>query len=197
MTRRVAGALAFALLGSACVYQVDTAIPDGESRFDPALIGTWVTEADTATISAGRHGAYRIEYRDDQGDTVRLEGRLGKLGERTILEVTPLLAGDESGDWPVGRLLLVLTINGTEARTQLLNAATMRAAVARDPAGLPYIRRGDNVILTAPSAQLMPSLRAFIGRPGALDDPATWKRIAPRSPEDAPGRTVTRVPPFP
>ena len=193
MTWRIAAALASALLVSACVYQVDSAIPGGESRIDPALIGTWVTESDTAVISAGRDGVYHIEYRDDKGETVRLEGRTGKLGGRTILEVTPLLAGDEAGDWPVGRLLLVVSINGAEARTQLLNAATMRAAVGRDPAGLPHVRRGDNVILTGPSAQLIPALRAFIERPGALDDPSTWRRVAPPLHEDAVRRTVERA----
>lgn len=182
MTRRIAAAVIPALFLGACVYQVDSAIPEGQSSLDPALLGTWVTESDTAIVSAGRDGAYDIQYADDKGERVRLVGRAGKLGQRTIIEVAPLTAGDEPGDWPVARLLVVVSVTGAEARTQLINAPAMRAAVARDPAGLPHIRRGDDVILTAPTAQLVPSLRAFIERPGALDDAATWRRVAPRAP---------------
>lgn len=173
-------ALAPALLLSACVYQVDTAIPEGQSSFDPALIGKWVTESDTATISAGKDGSYRIEYTDDDGLTVRLEARGGKLGQRSILEVTPVLAGDESGDWPVGKLLLVVNVTGDRATTQLINVGAMRAAVARDAASFPHIRRGEDVILTAPTAQLNAALRSYLERPGTLDEPATWRRISPR-----------------
>ena len=182
MTWRLAAVVMPALFLGACVYQVDSAIPEGQSSVDPALTGTWVTESDTAVISAGADGAYAIHYIDDKGERVRLEGRAGKLGARTVLEVTPLLVGDEAGDWPVARLLLVVSVSGVEAKTQLVNAAVMRAAVARDPAAFQHIRRGENVILTAPTAQLSPALRALLERPGALDDPATWRRIAPPAP---------------
>ena len=182
MTWRIAAAVIPALFLGACVYQVDSAIPDGQSSFDPALIGTWVAGSDTAVVSAGRDGAYDIEYTNDDGESVRLKARAGRLGQRTIIEVVPLLTGDETGDWPVGRLLLVVSVNGAEARTQLINAGAMRAAVARDPAALPHIRRGEDVILTAPTAQLVPALRAFIERPGTLDDGTTWRRVAPRAP---------------
>ena len=177
MSWRLAAAMAPALFLSACVYQVDSAIPEGQSSFDPTFVGRWVSESDTAVVSAGANGTYRIEYSDDEGATVRLEGRSGKLGQRTILEVTPVLAGDESGDWPVGKLLLVVNITGDRAMTQLINVGVMRSTVARDPAAIAHIRRGEDVILTAPSAQLIQALRAHLDRPGALDEPATWRRI--------------------
>ena len=191
MSRSLAAPLAAALMLGACVYTVDNAIPPGQASLDPALIGTWITGSDTAVVSAGTGGTYRIRYSGDDGQAVHFEGRAGRLGQRTILELIPLFGGDETGDWPVGKLLVVVSVSAGELTTQFPSADAVRAAIARDPVGMPHIRSGNDIILTAPTAQLVPALRAILDRPDALETPATWRRLVPRPPggtreDDAP-----------
>ena len=176
MTWRIAAAVAPSLMLGACVYHLDTAIPEGQSKFESRLVGTWIAEGDTAIVTARSGSAYRIEYRNDEGDRVTFHGLLGSLGDRTVLEVVPLLAGTDSDEWPTGRLLFVVTIAADQLTTQALSVGAMRAAAAKEPAAIPHLMRGDEIILTAPGPQLITTLRAQLDRPGALDAASVWRR---------------------
>ena len=107
-----------------------------------------------------------------------------------------MLAGDESGDWPVGKILLVVNVTGDRATTQLLSASAMRAALGRNPTTFAHIRRGEDVILTAPSVQMVPALRAYLDRPGVLDEPSTWRRITSGKPTEGPDAAMRRPRPM-
>jgi hypothetical protein len=160
----------------ACVYQVDTAIPDSLARFEPGLVGTWVSERDTAVITSSDDLAYRIAFHGGDGDSMQFDGRSGSLGDRTVLEILPAFGDDN--DWPVGRMLLVVDVAGAEVRLRVLEADSLRAPGAGRAPAIPYVARGNDVILTAATAQLVPALREHVRRPGVLTGEQIWRRVS-------------------
>lgn len=119
------------LLG-ACVYHIDTAIPAELVEFNPALVGTWMGDDDTerVVIASGWGAGYRIEYTERNGTIDVFHGRSGRLGNRSVLEVWP--AYRDADGWPVGRLLLVIDLTGSDMVVRLLDTAALRRAPQGD-----------------------------------------------------------------
>jgi hypothetical protein len=162
---------------AACTYHVDSAIPETAASFEPRLVGTWESESDTVVVTASEGSSYRIDWRDSEGGPVVFHGRTGRLGDRTVLEITPYVGGEPS-QWPVGRLLMVLTVTDAEVRTWMLHPDSLRARASGGAAPIPYIASGDDdIVLTAPTAQLAPALAAHIRRPGVLKTGDRWRRV--------------------
>ena len=175
----IRGAMALMLTCSlaACAYHIDSAIPETAASFDSRLVGTWESESDTVVVTASEGSSYRIEWRDSDGEQVVLHGRSGRLGDRTVLEITPYLGGEHS-QWPVGRLLMVLNVTDAEVMTWMLHPDSLRAPASGGPAPISYIASGDDdIVLTAPTTQLAPALAAYIRRPGVLKTGDRWRRV--------------------
>lgn len=178
-----ASAVVLALLLGACVYAIDSAIPDSMQTFEPRLVGTWTTGSDTATIARGGNSGYRIFWKNTEGDSLRMHGRLGRLGDHDVLELVPSfgLDDDGAGGWPIGRLLLVVNVGADESRAWLLEKDSLRAAAAGRSGSIPFISQDNDVvndlILTARTAELVPALREHLRRPGVLAEEQLWRRV--------------------
>ena len=184
MSWKIAVALVATVSLNACVYHIDSAIPDGQATLERGLVGTWVAKDDTAIVAIRPDTTYRIEYRDSDGERMTFRGRTGRLGDRVLLEIVPSIGPDDDGDsdWPIGHMPIVVTISPNELRTDEINIGAIRAAAAKDPVAIPHIRRGDDIILTAPTERLVPFLRDYVARPGTLEESGTWKRVVPGPP---------------
>lgn len=191
MRFRLSGLLAVACSLSACevVFHIDTAVPDDLATFEPALLGTWVgpdSEAAVITLvervvdfpNRETDSTYRVEYRDKSGGTGSFHGRLGRLGDLTVLELWPAFV-DSDDSWPIGRVLLVLTVDGDTFAAAALDHDSVQSAVAHGVLQLPYLEYENNGVLTAPTAQLVAALSAYLVRPGVLHDGGTWRRASP------------------
>ena len=172
-------AIAPAFLVNACVYQLDSAIPAGGETKEPGLAGTWVSESDTAVVVSIPQGGYRVDYRDDDGHQMLFHARTGRLDARTILEITPVFgAAVDLADWPMARMLLVVEIEANELRTRSLSPDAFRAIMSGPtPTAIPHLRSGNDIILTAPTAELVPFLRSHLQRSDALESADTWRRV--------------------
>ncbi len=179
--RRFACLLVLALGG--CVVSVHPVVPAASATFDARLLGRWAEQdgKDRIIVSHGDSNAYEIEFRDGDGKVGQFEGRLGTLGQRTVLDVQP--APRESAPMPEaasfirGHMLYVITVATDTVRMSLLAPKALRAAIAAKQVALASFNDRDQLVLTGSTDELRRALGAYVERPGALDEPSTWVRI--------------------
>jgi hypothetical protein len=182
MLDRIISAAVVSCCVSGCVYHIDTAIPEEALYSDPTLVGTWSagnSELGRVVITSGGGHNYRLEYSDHDGMIKLLHGRLGRLGEHTVLEVWPAFA-DVDDDWPTGRFLVVLDIRADEIRSWSLSRDSIGAALKSGGTEVPHLTRKGDLILTTPSSVLFAQVTSYLNRAGFLDDEDIWRRVPPR-----------------
>lgn len=196
---RNTAALALAILCSACVLSVEPVVSDSLAVFDARLLGTWATESDSDRVSVARFDdkTYALEYTSD-GKTDRFQARLGRLGNRMVLDAWPVLAGsglsEAYRDMLIpAHLILVLGIGPDTVLTALIDAGALRKALAAREVALDYVSSNDRLILTGKTAELRAGLAPYIQRKGALDSAQRWRRVMTRS---SPGSTPPSGAPF-
>lgn len=190
MWLRLTGVLAVACSLSACefIFHIDTAVPQDRATFEPALLGTWVgPDSEEAVITLVQRvvnpphpqtdSMYRVEYRDNDGDAASFHGRVGRFGELTVMELWPAFL-DSDDVWPIGRILLVLTVERDAFEAAALDPDSLQSALANGVLQLPYLEYEGNVVLTAPTADLASALTEYLVRPGVLQDGGRWRRVS-------------------
>jgi Domain of unknown function (DUF4185) len=188
--RSIVQALVIALTG--CVLSIDHIVPESSAIFDPRLLGTWeeVSGSDRAVISRASDNAYGIEYISD-GKVGRFEGRLGRLGDRLILDVRPApsetdLPEPYAGFLIRGHLLLSLDVGSDEIRMAALEPDSLFAALRAGEIHLVHQRSGDQLILHGTTEELRFALGSYLAEPGALGEPEVWRRVREAGPNDPP-----------
>jgi len=181
MSRILVGALTIVLTG--CVLTVDPVVPEDDATFDPRLLGRWeeVGGSDVAVVSSGDDETYAIEYSAD-GRISNFEARLGRLGDRLILDVWPASPGDElpehyTGLLIPGHLLLVLDVGEDEIQLTGLDRDAFVEALRAGQVSLGHDSNDTQVILYGTTEELRAVLGPYLSRPGVLDDPSAWRRV--------------------
>jgi len=177
------GLLALSLLLTGCVVSTDAVVPESEAMFDPRLLGTWeeVGGTDRAVVSRAAANTYAIAYTNDKGKTGRFEGRLGRMGERPVLDVWPTPREHDIPD-PYGssllpgHVLLALEIDTNQVNVATLEPDSLAAALRSGAVRLAYERSDDRLLLRATTGQLRAALREFLARPAAWRQPDAWRR---------------------
>ena len=171
-----------------CVLSIDEIVPESDALFDQRLLGTWKESGgrDRAVVSRGEGNAYRIEY-TTEGKAGRFDARLGRLGERLVLDLWP---APQDGELPrpygytlvAGHSLAVLDVSDGEIRVSWLDPDVLQSALRDGSVRLAYGRLDDRVILRAGTPELRSQLGAYLGRPGALSEPDVWRATAAKPP---------------
>lgn len=181
-TFAIAGLAALMPALTGCVLSIDPVVPDSMAIFDPRLIGSWQEEDGTtrATVRRAEGNTYHIDYVSGR-DTSRYVARLGRLGEQMVLDVRYRPSQDDgrSDDdlMVAGHLLLSVDIGTDMLRTRLIDSDTLGTAIRNGVVPLPATRSDKNLVLLGTTPQLRAALQPYLSRPGAWDDPATWKRV--------------------
>jgi hypothetical protein len=176
--------IAASIVLTACAVSVDAVVTGAAATFDQRLIGNWVDadDADTrVTVTRESPTSYRIMFTDD-GKTGKFEGRLGRLGTRTVLDVWPEPADSEIAEQYHGSLipahvLFVVEIGADQVTAAALSTDSLRASIKAGRVKLDTIRANRQLILSGSTPALRAALATHIARPGALDKPATFKRV--------------------
>ncbi len=189
--------LGLAIMLSACVVTVNPVISEASATFDAQLLGTWeaVSGTERAVVSRAAENSYVIEFGSDS-KVGRFAARLGRLGERLVLEVRPAPRDGEIVQ-PYAALLharhsiLALDISGDEIRTSALDPARLAAALETGQLSLVYGSSDGQPTLHGTSEQLRSALGAYLTRAGVLGEPDVWRRArdtgaGPRGPVGAP-----------
>ena len=186
------GLLGLAIALGGCVYSVESVITESSGTFDPRLLGDWkeVGSSDRAVVTRSARNGYTIEYRSN--DTVsRYEARLGRLGNRLLLDVSVPAEGEPSK--PSGEsstawhLSFALDVGEDEIRAALIDGDSLGAAIRAGRVRLDAHTRSTKCPeMCAPSALILHSatedLRAALGpylaTAGALAPPSVFRRAA-------------------
>jgi hypothetical protein len=185
--------LACATLAAACALSTDAVVPERDAIFDQRLIGAWQDTSGGDRVIVSRAGAkgYAIEYTDGAGKVARLEGRLGEVGKRMVLDLwatpreTDVVDPYRSLLIP-GHLLVALDVGNGEIRTASLDPDSLIPRLHTGEMPLSYVLDHGRVILNGTTAQLRGSLGTYMQRPGGLVETGTWRRTGSGAASAAP-----------
>lgn len=173
--------LAFVVVLTGCVLSIDAVVSESDATFDQRLLGTWeeVSGSDRAVVSRAADNTYAIEYTSD-GKVGRFETRLGRLGERLVLDVWPAPLKTDLpapyADLLVPGHLLAFDLGPNEMRVAMLEPDPLLAALRAGDVRLAHRRSDDRLILQGTTGELRPALAAYAARSGALGEPSVWRR---------------------
>jgi len=174
------------LVLTGCVVSVDAVVPSSTATFDPRLVGRWaeVDGRDRAEVMRDSNG-YAITYTDGDGKVGHYEAHLGFLGKQLVLDVAPA-SRKADAEIQEGAMLIrghalfvMMTIASDSLRFAMLKPDSLRGALERGTVRLSYRSDHDQLILMDATTALRSALMAYMGRPGVLDDPSTFRRITP------------------
>jgi hypothetical protein len=180
--------VALAVTMSGCVVSIEPIVLASDATLDARLLGTWEKDSERAVISrAEGDSVYAIDYTSG-GETGRFHARLGRLGNRTVLDVWPEPREKELPDvyassFVPAHLLLVVDIRHDEFQTAGLDDGMLRTAILKRQVRLTDSGNKDRVILQGTTAQLRAALGPYLSRPKALGNSDTWRRAAAHNPD--------------
>jgi hypothetical protein len=169
---------AFLLTGCGDLPSVEGLANKGNTVFDPSLVGAW-NSGDAVVIvqagddvQAGDAQSYRISWLGADGSEgpetpriVRMEGRLVKIGDQRILD----LSASNPGAFAIPCHVFVRLRPVKEGlKLQFVDSKWIREQV---PSSLASFMQDNHAVLTAPAAQIEAFLLKFGLDERALDDP--------------------------
>lgn len=177
---------------SACVVSVNPVIAPPDATFDDRLLGTWqeVGGSDRAVVSRGTEGRYAIAYTID-GETLRLDGQLGRLGERTVLDVWPVPRQRELPTEYAPLLLpahfaVVLDIRDRAIAMSFPLPDSLLARMHQSTRGSEVSASArlveGRLVLHGSTAELRGILGPYLASRGPLSQPSLFRRVADRAP---------------
>ena len=187
MVTRALGVIVALGIAGCGVGSISPFVSDADIHMEPRLLGVWGDSAaggESAVISASGPQHYAIVYTDSDGKIGRFWGVLGPATHPRLLDLEPQLPdSDASGAYasllvPLHGAVFIEAID-PELRYRILNADTLRSYLRLNPGAIAHVMRTDDVILTAPTAELQTFLENYVRRPEALDEAHVWVRRAP------------------
>src|SRR5256885_8196445 len=139
----------FAITG--CGFgSVSPIIPDDAAKADPKLIGTWrdSSSQEGAVISWDGTTGYKILYTENNGKTAHFLAKLGTVGTRRVLDVSPDELPDDISDLYKGLLLplhtpVFIDSVGTVLRFRMIDADSVKPYFTRNPRAAAFVKHED------------------------------------------------------
>ena len=131
---------------------------------------------------------YDISYTDSVGKVGRFLGVLGRLGTREVLDVFQVVLPSERSELHLSLLvpthgILVLELADRQLTIRALELEAIKKLLKERPSLVGHVvvpngfePKGENVVLTASTADVRKFLSEIMDRPGVLGDSVTWRR---------------------
>jgi hypothetical protein len=153
----------------------------GNTVFDASLVGAWNSGDGVVIVQAGDDQSYHIDWLGAEGTEapriVRMEGRLFKIGDQRMLDLTASNPGAFA--IPCHVFLRVRPVN-EGLKVQFVDSKWIREQVT---ISLASFMQDNHPVLTGPA----PQVEAFLLKAGlderALDDPILFRRLKQNSRE--------------
>lgn len=165
-------ALVFAALlltGCGDLLSVQGLADKGNTVFDPTLVGAWNSGDAVIIVQAGDDQSYAIHWLGAEGtetpQIVRMEGRLFKIGDQRMLDLTAADPGAFA--IPCHVFLRVRSVK-EGLKVQFVDSKWILEQV---PSSLASFMQDNHPVLTAPAPQVEAFLLKFGFDERALDDP--------------------------
>lgn len=172
-----------ALLLAACVPSLHPFHFEKDVVFDAQLLGEWAPKDGKSrwTFSAHEPAAYRLTHADDQGRQGRFRVRLFRLQGETFLDLYPEEPAREANAYYRAHLVKAHTLLhvvelGPRLRLSAMNPDWLRKLLDKAPGAIAHERRGDHVVLTAPTAALQAFVLERLREPEAFGKPVELER---------------------
>jgi hypothetical protein len=149
--------------------------------FDASLVGAWNSGDAVVIVQAGDNQSYRIDWLGAEGTEtpriVRMEGRLFKIGDQRMLDLT----ASNPGAFAIpGHVFLRIRPLQEELKVQFVDSKWIREQLT---SSLASFVQDDHPVLTAPAPQVEAFLLKFGFDERALDDPILFRRLKQKSRE--------------
>lgn len=166
------------VLGCEAVRSIEPVIPESEAIFEPALVGTWESGSEEQVVVARDGDEYDLLFTGPRGDVAEFDARLGYLGGRVVLEVSPAASerhGSDPSDEsiPASHMVFFLDLRADTLSIATLDADSALRMLNDGRLDLPFVaerRQGaHDILLTATSDRLRSELSDYVNRPGVID----------------------------
>ena len=157
---------------------------DAETVFEPGLVGLW-SSADGDKLSfekAGDKGQYTVTATEEGPDGEIAETRtyialLGRLGKALFLDMSvPVREGEEGHVIPTHTIWRVW-LETDALRMVWLDDDWLGQMIEGKKITIAHFRRGDEIVLTAPTAELQALVKRFADDIAAFPDPERYFRM--------------------
>jgi hypothetical protein len=173
----IAALAGFLLTG--CVVSVEPVIAESDAIFDQRLLGSWegLSSSDRATIGLAEDGTYSIDYTSD-GVTREFAARLGRLGNRMVLDVWPVSMDETSHAAMMlsSHVIIAVEIGDDEVATSQMSPDALLAALERNELTLVHTHNKDMPLLRGSTEELRAALGEYLLRADALTETGVWRR---------------------
>ncbi|MGD9954153.1 MAG: hypothetical protein AB7S87_16410 [Burkholderiales bacterium] len=176
-------AVALAILLAACVPSLHPFYLEKDVYFDAQVLGEWAPGDGQSrwTFSAHEPGAYRLVHADDKGREGRFRARLFRMQGERFLDLYPEEPAGESNAYHRAHLVKAHTLLhvvelGPRLRLSAMNPDWLRKRLDAEPGLIAHERRGDQVVLTAPTGALQAFVLRLLGEPEAFGKPVELAR---------------------
>jgi len=157
------------LTGCGDLPSVEGLANKGNTVFDPTLVGSWNAGDAVVIVQAGEEQSYRISWLGAEGtETPRIlgmEGRLAKIGDQRILDLT---ASDPGAFAIPCHVFLRIRPVKEGLKVQFMDSKWIRQQV---PTSLASFMQDNHPVLTAPAREIEAFFFKFGFDERALDDP--------------------------
>jgi hypothetical protein len=172
---------AVVLTGCGDLPSVEGLANKGNTVFDASLVGAWNSGDAVVIVQAGDDQSYRIDWLGAEGtetpQIVRMEGRLFKIGDQRMLDLTTADPGAFA--IPCHVFLRIRPVN-EGLKVQFVDSKWIREQVT---SSLASFIQDNHPVLTAPAPQIEAFLLKFGLDERALDDPILFRRLKQNSRE--------------
>ena len=182
-------AVAVCMLSGCGVSSVSPFVSGTDIAYDARLVGSWSDSDGKESAVIVRDGdGYGISYTDSDGKVGRFYGILGRLGTRQVLDVFPENLPREKSDLYLSLLvrthgILVLELADHQLTIRALKVEAITKLLKERPSLVGHVLvpnsfepKGEDVVLTSPTADVRKFLSEIMDRPGVLGDPESWRR---------------------
>ena len=160
---------ALLLTGCGDLLSVEGLANKGNTVFDPTLVGSWNSGDAVIIVQAGDDQSYSIHWLGAEGtqtpQIARMEGRLVKIGDQRMLDLT---AADPGAFAIPCHVFLRIRPVKEGLKVQFVDSKWIREQV---PTSLASFKQDNHPVLTAPAAQVEAFLVKFGFDERALDEP--------------------------
>jgi hypothetical protein len=169
------------LTGCGDLLSVEGLANKSNTVFDASLVGAWNSGDAVVIVQAGDDQSYRVDWLGAEGTEppriVRMEGRLFKIGDQRMLDLSTTSPGAFA--IPCHVFLRIRPANDG-LKVQFVDSKWIRDQV---PSSLASFIQDNHPVITAPA----PQVEAFLLKAGlderALDDPILLRRLKQNSRE--------------
>jgi hypothetical protein len=183
--QRAAVAAFLILVLSGCVRSLQPLYGNDDIVFDPVLLGEWIGDRETWKIKRSGVNAYRIEHADASGRPGTFTGHLFRVADSLFVDVLPVQTDICESDFYREHLVsthsffLVVRTDPTP-QFAFLSEDWLREHLQEHPGDLRHERRGRDILITAPTADVQSFLVRHLRTKGAFELMQPWRKGGPR-----------------